>query len=185
VLPLSIRARPRAGVANIPADRQREGLVLEMSLRENLFLREPLERRALGVAVLDEVAMTRQAQRSLKEFDVTPPDATLSAHALSGGNQQKAVIARELGAQPKLIVASNPARGLDVKAAAAVQAWLIAAARERGAGVLLISSDLDEVLALSDRVCALYRGTLSEVGPRGVAREAVGRAMVGNAEAAA
>jgi simple sugar transport system ATP-binding protein len=189
LLPLSIQARHRAGLANIPGDRQREGLVLEMSLCENVHLREPLEHRVLGLNVLDEAAMLKRAEQALKEFDVVPPDATLTAGALSGGNQQKVVIAREFGAQPKLIVANNPVRGLDVKAAAAVQAWLVAAARERAAGVLLISSDLDEVLSLSDRVFALYRGNLSEVGPRGVAREDLGRAMVGagvgNVEAAA
>ncbi|HYF50621.1 MAG TPA: heme ABC transporter ATP-binding protein, partial [Planctomycetota bacterium] len=115
----------------------------------------------------------------LPEYDVRPPDPELPAEALSGGNQQKVIVARELSRAPKLILACNPTRGLDVGAAAGVHARLVSAAREQKAAVLLISSDLDEVLALSDRVAVLYRGTLSDTWPRGVSKEEVGRAMVG------
>jgi len=99
--------------------------------------------------------------------------------ALSGGNQQKVVVARALAGRPDWIVAVNPTRGLDIGATVEIQNRLTKAAREDGAAVLLISSDLDEVLALSDRVYALYKGRLSEVGARGVSRDEVGEAMVG------
>ena len=93
--------------------------------------------------------------------------------------EAREIAARELSRGIKLVLASNPTRGLDVAAAAAVQRRLVAAAREAGAAVLLISSDLDEVLALSDRVGVLYGGTLTLLGSRGVSRDAVGAAMVG------
>jgi len=169
--------RSDAGLAYIPADRQREGLVLEFSLAENLHLREPLERGPL----LDHRAMRERALKLLPEYGVRPPDPDLEAAGLSGGNQQKVIVARELSGTTKLILACNPTRGLDVGAAADVHARLIAAARTQNAAVLLLSSDLDEVLALSDRVAVLYRGTLSETWPRGVSKEQVGRAMVGAA----
>ena len=176
---LSIRQRSDAGIASIPSDRHREGLVLEMTLAENLGLRNPQERTLAAIPLLNFAAMNSHARALLEEYGTVPPEPELAAGALSGGNQQKAIAARELSRKPALILACNPTRGLDVGAAADIQNRLLAAARERGAGVLLISSDLDEVLALSDRVLALYKGKLSEVGPRGVTRDAVGRAMVG------
>jgi simple sugar transport system ATP-binding protein len=115
----------------------------------------------------------------LLEFGVTPPLPELPASALSGGNQQKVVIARELQRTPKLLLACNPTRGLDVAAAAAVHARIVTAARSQGAAVLLISSDLDEVLLLADTVAVLYAGRLKVLGARGLDREQVGRAMVG------
>ncbi len=150
-----------------------------MALAENLFLRNPIERKIASVPILNGSQMRAQSRKLLEAYGVVPPSPGLIADTLSGGNQQKTVAARELSGQPKLIVACNPTRGLDVGAAAEIQNRLLAAARERGAAVLLISSDLDEVLALSDRVMALYKGKLSEVGPRGISRGAVGRAMVG------
>jgi ABC-type uncharacterized transport system ATPase subunit len=115
----------------------------------------------------------------VKEFGVRPPEPDLTAGALSGGNQQKVIVARELSGKPRLIVASNPTRGLDVGAAADVHSRLLAAARENNAAVLLISSDLDETLLLADRVAVLYHGKLSQTWPRGVSKDQVGRAMVG------
>ena len=177
--PLSISERSAAGLATIPSDRHREGLVLEMTLAENLFLREPKVRSVAAVPLLDFEAMNLSSAKLLSDYGANPAEPKLSAGALSGGNQQKAIAARELSRAPKLILACNPTRGLDIGATADIQNRLLTAARERGAGVLLISADLDEVLALSDRVLALYRGKLIEVGTRGVSREAVGRAMVG------
>ena len=184
ILGQHIRARSAAGLAVIPSDRQREGLVLELSLAENLFLRRAFGRGAEAQALrrgpfLSRAALLEQAAPRLAEYGVAPPAPALAAGALSGGNQQKVVIARELGCAPRVILACNPTRGLDVGAAAAVQARLLDAARKDRAGVLLISSDLDEVLRLSDRVAVLFKGCLREVGLRGVDRERVGRAMVG------
>jgi len=175
----SVRERSRAGLAFIPGDRHLEGLVLDMSLTENLYLRSPALTRAFGFAFLDHAAMRKRSGELLHAFSVHPPQQELPAHALSGGNQQKVVIARELHTQPKVIVAFNPTRGLDVGAAAEVHSRLLSAARDTHAGVLLISSDLDEVLALSDRIAVLYRGRLSILGSRGMEKSVVGRAMVG------
>jgi len=178
---MSVKERASAGLSYIPADRQRDGLILELTLTENFFLRDPLTRGARFIGnwrVLDRAEMTAQAELSLKSFGVTPADPELAVQALSGGNQQKVILARELSRSPRLIVACNPTRGLDVGAAAQVQQRLVDAACG-GAAVLLISSDLDEVLALSDRVFVLYRGTLKFLGPRGASRASAGVAMAG------
>jgi general nucleoside transport system ATP-binding protein len=176
---LSTRQRALAGIAFIPPDRQKHGLVLEMSLSDNLHLREPVTKNTAGLRLLDHGRMQSRALELLPQYDVRPPDPQLNAEALSGGNQQKVVIARELSRAPKLIVACNPTRGLDVGAAADVHQRLQQAARQHGAAVLLISSDLDEVLLLADRVGVLFQGTLRDVGLRGVSRDTVGQAMVG------
>jgi len=177
----SIRARSGLGLAVIPADRQREGLVLELTLAENLILRAAFERfkRCGGGIFLSRRAIRAQAVAYLREYEVVPADAALPAGALSGGNQQKVVIARELTRNPCVILACHPTRGLDVGAAASVHRRLLDAARRQRSGILLISSDLDEVLHLSDRIAVLYRGTLTELGARGVSKDLVGRAMVG------
>ncbi len=176
---LSVKSRSDAGLAYIPSDRHHEGLVLDFSLSENLFARKQLTRNFASVAILDHAAMTSRGAELLRDYGAVPPEPDLPARSLSGGNQQKVVIARELSCAPALIVACNPTRGLDVGATGDVHQRLLTAAREQQAGVLLISSDLDEILLLSDRVSVLYRGKIKEVGPRGVAKEAVGRAMVG------
>jgi len=171
----------RDRVAVIPADRQREGLVLDFTLTENLVLRETPSRRTAGFNWVNWKALESQFAGVLQQFDVQPPNPQLPAGALSGGNQQKVVAARELRREPRVILACNPARGLDVGAAADTHRRLLDAARTHHAGVLLISSDLDEVLKLADRVCVLYRGKLDSLGARGVSKDRVGRAMVGAA----
>ena len=176
---LAVKARSEAGLAYIPSDRHHEGLVLDFSLSENLFARAPLTKRIAGITVLHHAAMRARGGELLRDYGAVPPETELPARSLSGGNQQKVVIARELSRSPALIVAANPTRGLDVGAAGDVHQRLLSAAREHHAGVLLISSDLDEVLLLADRVCVLYRGKIAEVGARGVSKDAVGRAMVG------
>jgi simple sugar transport system ATP-binding protein len=173
--------RSAKGVAYIPADRHHEGLILDFSLTDNLHARNQIFWRIAGLPLLDHKAMTLRSAELLREYGAVPPIPELPARSLSGGNQQKVVIARELSRKPRLILACNPTRGLDVGAAADVHARLLAAARTARAGVLLISSDLDEVLLLADRVVVLYRGALKEIGIRGVSKETAGRAMVGAA----
>lgn len=175
----SVRERSDAGLAYIPSDRQHEGLILDFTLSENLHSRAPITYGGAGVEILNHSKMRTHCAELLTAYGAVPPEPALPARALSGGNQQKVVIARELSRSPALILACNPTRGLDVGAAADVYQRLRDAARAQHAGVLLISSDLDEVLQLADRVCVLYRGEIREVGPRGVTREEVGRAMVG------
>ncbi len=155
----------------VPEDRQREGLALDLSLVENLALRG-LGRRSGRIHWRSERA---GAETALREFDVRARSPTEKARVLSGGNQQKLVLARELSGAPQLVVAENPTRGLDIRATRDVHLRLRRAA-DTEAAVVVHSSDLDEVLALSDRVVVMHAGVLHAVDGD---RESVGRAMLG------
>ena len=155
----------------VPEDRHRDALVLEFSLTENVALKGAGVRR--GRVLWREMRMRTDALVQL--FDVRGGRADAEARSLSGGNQQKFVIARELDGGPALLVVENPTRGLDIRATRAVHERLTAAAAA-GAAVLVYSSDLDEVLALATRVVAVHAGTVREVA---LDRDAVGRAMLG------
>ena len=159
------------GAALIPEDRQRDALILGFSLTENLALKGAGRRRGRMLWK----RLRHQTRELAAEYDVRSSSVDARAGQLSGGNQQKLVFARELSDCPSLIVAENPTRGLDIRAAAAVRERLQLAAA-RGAAVLVHSSDLDEVLALATRVVAVHEGRLTEVPNE---REAVGRAMLG------
>lgn len=180
---LSVRGRVEAGLGLVPSDRQDEGLVLPLSVAENLALRRyyrpPFGRRGL----LALRYWFDHAGAAVEEFDVRPPRPRAKAGALSGGNQQKVVLAREILAEPKVLIASQPTRGLDIGAAEFVHEKLIAL-RSRRRGVLLISLDLDEVLGLADRVMVLYRGrSMGVLGRANADREKVGLMMLGHSEA--
>lgn len=157
----------------IPEDRQRDALILECSLAENLALRGAGARRGR----MAWRAWAARAQALMADYDVRGGSSSTPAAVLSGGNQQKLVLARELGARPALVVAESPTRGLDIRAAEAVFAAL-REARSAGAAVVYYSTDLDEVLALADRVVVVFAGSVREVAPD---RERVGRAMLGAA----
>lgn len=173
-----------AGLAVIPPDRHREGLVPEMALWENLLLRADLLSRAGWYGVLPRREALGRARRDLVDADVRPPLPELPAGSLSGGNQQRLVIARELGStRPSAVVAANPSRGLDVTASARVHRSLREAAAG-GAAVLLVSSDLDEVDAIADEVAVLYRGRLHGPFPVPVDRRVIGRLMASGEGAA-
>ena len=160
-----------ADVAFIPEDRHRDAAVLDFSLTENLALRG----LARGRWLLPWGELRQHARVVLRRFEVraSSPDAPL--HALSGGNQQRFILGRELDPLPAAVVAENPTRGLDVKATKAIHARL-RAARDSGAAVVVYSSDVDEVLALADRVVVVHAGRVIQVP---VDRETVGRAMLG------
>jgi general nucleoside transport system ATP-binding protein len=170
------REAREAGSAYIPEERLGTGLAPSLSIAENLLLTR--RRRAL----ISRSALRTEAEHIIDEFEVkaTGPDAL--CRSLSGGNAQKVLVARELagdGRTPKVVVAAAPTRGLDVGAIEQVRTRLDQA-RRAGAGVVLISEDLDEVLAMSDRVVVLYRGRISYEGSGGSSdREAIGRAMAG------
>ena len=176
------------GMAFVPPDRRAEGLILSFDVAENLALSEPFRARFRRPGRFDWRGARLRARELMQEFDVRAPDTTPGRGAernavgrLSGGNAQKVVLARALASNPQLVVAVDPTRGLDVGAASSVHRELRQAA-SRGAGVLLISTDLDEVLALSDRVGALFGGHIlpaSGLLPRGCSREDVGRLMGG------
>jgi len=147
------------GVAVIPEDRQQEGLLLERPVQENFLLglqRNPVFCHA-GFLGLKE--LTRTAASAVAEYDVRPPDLTLPAGKLSGGNQQKLIVAREFQHQPQLLIAAQPTRGVDVGAIEFVHTRIVRA-RDDGAGVLLVSSELDEILTLSDRILVMFGGRI-------------------------
>ncbi|HEU4628738.1 MAG TPA: ATP-binding cassette domain-containing protein [Gemmatimonadaceae bacterium] len=162
-----------AVVAFIPEDRHRDALLLDHSLTENVALRGAGERRG-RVRWTDMRARTAAI---LRELDVRAAGPAVRAATLSGGNQQKLVLGRELWDGPPAVVAESPTRGLDVRAAASVLARL-RAARDHGAAVVVYSSDLDELLAIADRVVAVHAGRVRETEPT---RDALGRAIVGAA----
>ncbi len=172
------KAALRAGVANVPEDRQVDGLVLGMSIADNLVLdlfdREPFARH--GARDLARVAADGEIK--LAEFDIRAPSARETVGNLSGGNQQKVVVARELSRPVKLLVASQPTRGLDVGSIEYVHRRIIEE-RDRGAGVLLVSSELDEVLALGDRIAVMYRGRIVGIVGPSAGRDRIGLMMAG------
>ncbi len=175
------RERIRAGLAQVPEDRQADGLVLSMSIAENLILDQydapPFARHG----VRDLSAMRAYGARALSEFDIRAASADVPAGTLSGGNQQKVVVARELSRKVKVLVASQPTRGLDVGSIEYVHRRIVDA-RNAGAAVLIISSELDEVLALGDRVAVMYRGRIVGIVDPAVGRETVGLMMAGAGE---
>jgi simple sugar transport system ATP-binding protein len=174
---LDVRVRGDAGLSHIPEDRHRRGLVLEYSLADNFILGRQHHFTRRGV--LDRRAITAHGAEQVKAYDVRPPDPTLPAAALSGGNQQKAVIAREMGREFSVLLASQPTRGVDVGAIEFIHARIRAAAAS-GRGVLLVSADLVEVLALANRIAVMYEGRFACVLPRSEAStEVLGPYMTG------
>ena len=168
--PLAFRA---AGGAFVPADRREEGLVLAMSLAENLALPHPP-----GRFLLDRSAMAATAEERIAAFAVRAESPSLPAGALSGGNQQKLVLARELAGAPRLVVAIHPTRGLDLASSAAVRARL-AGVCSAGASALVVTSDPDEAFLYGGEVRDVSRGALSEALPAGTPPAALGRRMAG------
>jgi len=157
------RAAVAAGIGRIPEDRHRDGVVGDMSVEENLVLEDLRGPATQRRGILRFGAMRRQALAAIAAYDVRCPGPAAKVRQLSGGNIQKLVLARALAREPKVVVAAQPSRGLDIGATQAVHARLIEA-RGRGAAVLLISEDLDELLALSDRIVVLFHGRLAEAG---------------------
>ncbi|MEE8330968.1 MAG: ABC transporter ATP-binding protein [Acidimicrobiia bacterium] len=151
-------AMHRAGIAVIPADRHHSGCVPEMSVAENLVLSSIEQFAARGILSFDE--MRRRALELIGEFDIHTPGPDVPLATLSGGNQQRVVLARALSVGPKVLVAHQPTRGLDVGAIEYIGERLRAAAEDDGIGVLLVSTDLGEILALADRIVVMYRGRI-------------------------
>jgi ABC-type uncharacterized transport system ATPase subunit len=178
LLALAGRLIPAGGTAHVPDDvafipehRQRDALVPAFSVTENVALRDA--NRLRGRIRWSDFA--ERARESVSKHGIRAPGVTAPAGTLSGGNQQKLVLARELDAAPSFVVAENPTQGLDVRAAGVIRGRL-RAARDAGAGVVVYASDLDELLALADRVVVAYGGSVHEVAPDA---DAIGRAMLG------
>jgi ABC-type uncharacterized transport system ATPase subunit len=171
--------RFQLGLAHIPNDRKREGLVGSMGIAENLVLKHHHSAPFSRGGIMRWGHIRESAAALVEEFDIRTNSIETLISTLSGGNQQKVVLARELGlANPKLIIAMNPTRGLDIAATRFVHDQLLAH-RGRGAGILLISSELDEVFKLSDRVGVLFRGRLAMTDFPNTRVEHIGRLMMG------
>ncbi|MEK3851433.1 MULTISPECIES: ABC transporter ATP-binding protein [Paenibacillus] len=170
-----------AGVSHIPEDRHKHGLVLDFSMSENMVLETYYQAPYSKNGFLNKDAIEKQAKSLIEKFDVRTPDIHTKARALSGGNQQKAIIAREIDKNPDLLIAAQPTRGLDVGAIEFVQKQLIAQ-RDQGKAVLLISFELDEIMNVSDRIAVIYEGKIvGEVLPEETNDQELGLMMAGSA----
>jgi general nucleoside transport system ATP-binding protein len=181
---LTPRQRKQRGIAHIPEDRHRRGLLLPFDLAGNSILGVHRDHPISGALLLNQNVIVERAQRLVAEYDVRPPNIALPVRALSGGNQQKLIVAREFDIKPKLILVSQPTRGVDIGAMEFIHRKLIEL-RDAGAAVLLVSAELDEILSLSDRVIVIFEGRIvGEVDPRKVSEEEIGLMMTGGGEAA-
>ncbi|MDF2146560.1 ABC transporter ATP-binding protein [Knoellia sp. p5-6-4] len=171
-----------AGVGYIPEDRQRHALLLQAPLWENRMLGHQTEDPNVRGQLINAAGAKADTERIVKEYDVRTPSITVTAGSLSGGNQQKLIVGREMSHKPKVLVAAHPTRGVDVGAQAVI--WdLMREARREGLAVLLISADLEELIGLSDTIRVILRGRLSgEFDPDQVTSEDLGAAMTGAGE---
>ena len=173
------RRRREAGIGYIPEDRHRHGVLLEAPLWENRILGHQTQKPNVRGPLLDRAGARADTERIVRDYDVRTPGIDVLAAALSGGNQQKLIVGRELSGEPVLLVASHPTRGVDVGAQA--QIWdAVRDARARGLAVLLISADLEELIGLSDTLQVILRGRLvARADPASVTPESLGAAMTG------
>ena len=169
----------RHGLGYIPEDRQETGLLLEMSISENLILKEHNRPPFAHHATLDGPAIRKNAEQLVQTYNIRVPSVTAPVDYLSGGNQQKVVLAREFGLAPQLMVAAQPTRGLDVGATESIRKLLLAG-RQQQMAILLISTELEEILGLSDRILVMFGGrVVYEVDAAQADPEAIGLAMAG------
>ncbi|MDQ0190702.1 simple sugar transport system ATP-binding protein [Alicyclobacillus cycloheptanicus] len=176
---LSPADRTTAGISYVPQDRQLDGLVLEFDLVENTILRDFRRRPFSRAGWLNRVPALRYAERLIEQFDVRPRNVHRKAGELSGGNQQKVILAREVARDPKLLIVAQPTRGLDVGAIEGIHRELIRL-RDEGKAVLLVSLELDEILSLSDRIGVIHHGEMVDIVPGDTAtREQIGLLMTG------
>jgi len=178
---LDARQRKELGIAHVPEDRHRRGLLLDFSLAENTILGVHYRKPAVsgGGILLDRKGIERRAEQVIRDFDVRPPNAALPARALSGGNQQKLIIGREFELPPKLLLVSQPTRGVDIGAIEFIHRKIVAL-RDAGCAVLLVSAELEEVTALSDRLLVIHNGRIvGEVDPKVTSNEELGLMMTG------
>jgi simple sugar transport system ATP-binding protein len=176
------RARLRAGIAYVPEDRTQDGLVGSFSVSDNLVL-DMYDRKPFASGInrnLSEIA--RNAAARIEEFDVRTGSPATPAGTLSGGNQQKVILAREVGREHKLLIASQPTRGIDVGSIEFVHRRIVEQ-RDHGVAVLIVSSELDEIYALADRIAVMYEGKIAGFRDPDVPAAELGRLMAGGADA--
>ena len=167
-----------AGMGHIPEDRQRRGLILDFNLAENLVLHDYGKDPFSRFGWVNPRSWFRWARGLLQEFDVRGGGPTTRGGSLSGGNQQKVVVAREVSRDPQVLIAAQPTRGLDVGAIEFVHRRLVEQ-RDAGKAVLLVSLELEEIVSLSDRILVLYEGRIVAEFPPDVTEEEIGIAMIG------
>ena len=177
---LEIRQRLDFGISFIPEDRQAQALVMEMKLNDNIILgRQSKEKYKTNLSTVNLKNAGKISRQVINDFNVKTPNETTIATALSGGNQQKFVVGRELDDDPKVLIASQPTRGIDIGAQALI--WdKLRETRDSGLGVLLISADLEELIGLSDRIIVIYQGKfVAELDPNTITPEELGAYMTG------
>lgn len=176
---LSVRHRTELGIAHIPEDRHKRGLLLDSDLEENSILGVHYRAPIAANGFLSSAVIEKRTKEIIENFDVRPPNPELAAKSLSGGNQQKLIIGREFGLNPKLLLVSQPTRGVDIGAIEFIHRKLIAL-RDAGTAVLLISAELEEVTALADRLLVIHNGKfVGEVDPKVTSNEEIGLLMTG------
>jgi simple sugar transport system ATP-binding protein len=176
---MDARTERDAGVSYIPEDRRGTGLVLAFSIAENSILgREREPKFSWRQFVLKLVAIREWARRLVREFDIRTPSIDVAARNLSGGNQQKVIVAREMGSDPKVLLAAQPTRGVDIGAIEFIHRQIVKE-RDAGAAVLLVSAELDEVRSLSDRIAVMYEGRIVSIEPPDTPEERLGLLMTG------
>ncbi len=156
---LSPRRVREAGIAHIPENRRKRGLILDYSVADNLILGDHYRAPYAGIIGLKFKVINDYAEDMIEEFDIRTPDEDTSLKFLSGGNQQKVIVARELSREPSLLIAAQPTRGLDIGAIEYIHHRLIEQ-RDQGKAILLVSADLTEVMSLSDRIAVMYKGEI-------------------------
>ncbi|MGD2161502.1 MAG: ABC transporter ATP-binding protein [Anaerolineales bacterium] len=167
------------GTAHVPEDRQRDGLILAFPVADNLILNTYYKEPYTHGVVLQEDTILEVARKRIKEFDIRTPSAMTPASSLSGGNQQKVIVAREFSRPIKLLVASQPTRGLDVGSIEYIHKRIVEK-RDEGTGVLLVSPELDEIMELADHIAVMYRGKIVAIVPREeTTKEKIGLLMAG------
>jgi general nucleoside transport system ATP-binding protein len=177
------RTERDAGIAFIPEDRRGAGLVLNYSVADNLILgRQRTPAFSWHELVLRLVAIREWARRLVKEFDIRTPGIETAARNLSGGNQQKIIVAREIASRPRVLLAAQPTRGVDIGAIEFIHRRIIAE-RDEGTAILLVSAELDEIRSLSDRIAVIYEGKIVSVEPGDSPEERLGLLMTGGGAA--
>jgi ABC-type uncharacterized transport system ATPase subunit len=174
----NVRQVLEAGVGYIPEDRKKDGLVGEFSIAENLMLDGSFGKPFAKGVQIDFAKRDEIASKLIQEFDIRTPSASTLAKQLSGGNQQKVVVAREMSRDLRVLIASQPTRGVDVGSIEFIHEQIVAA-RDAGKTVLIISTELDEVLALADRIAVMYRGRIVGIVDAKTTREKLGKMMAG------
>ena len=176
----AIRERSKLGMSHIPEDRHKHGLVLDFTLADNLVLQRYWQPQFQSHGFIKAAAVQEYATRLIAQYDVRSGQGPATiARSMSGGNQQKAIIAREVDKDPELLIAVQPTRGLDVGAIEYIHKQIVAE-RDKGKAVLLVSLELDEVMNLSDRILVMYEGELvGEFDPKKTTVEELGLYMAG------